>query len=119
MPTYLLSLIDDESWYDVTDPTEWQREMQLHDEFTAAVTAAGAQITSGAALERQSSATTVHRDPDQPPRLTDGPFLETKEVLGGFYLIEAPDLDVALELAKVCPSAHVEVRPVMDLSASP
>jgi hypothetical protein len=48
---------------------------------------------------------------------TDGPFIETKEALGGYYLIEAADLDQALELARKCPSAHVEVRPVLDTSA--
>jgi hypothetical protein len=42
--------------------------------------------------------------------------VETKEALGGFYLIEARDLDAAIELAKKCPSGHVEVRPVMDTS---
>jgi hypothetical protein len=46
--------------------------------------------------------------------VTDGPFAETKEALGGFYVIDAPDLDVALRLAKICPAGNVEVRPVME-----
>lgn len=116
MPQYLLSLIDDETWYDEPDPQAWADEMRLHEEFSAAVEAAGCTITGGAALERQSTATTVHRPKDGDVTLTDGPFAETKECLGGFYQIEAPDLDTAIALAKVCPSAHVEVRPVMDLS---
>jgi hypothetical protein len=48
---------------------------------------------------------------------TDGPFAETKEALGGFYLIEAPDLDEALELAAACPGAlygSIEVRPIWE-----
>ena len=50
--------------------------------------------------------------------VTDGPFAETKEALGGFYLVEARDLDHALEIAKLCPAPYggVEVRPVMDTS---
>jgi hypothetical protein len=50
---------------------------------------------------------------------TDGPFAETKEGLGGFYLIEAPDLDAALAWAAKCPGAKygtMEVRPVLDFS---
>ena len=50
------------------------------------------------------------------PIVTDGPFIETKEALGGFYLVECKDLDQALALAKICPSGNVEVRPVMDTS---
>ncbi len=114
MAQYLLSLIDDESWHDSPD-ADFEAEMHLHADFSAAVEAAGCQITGGAALERQSTATTVHRDGDR-IRVTDGPFVEAKEVIGGFYLIEAPDLDTVLALAKICPSAHVEVRPVMDTS---
>jgi hypothetical protein len=45
--------------------------------------------------------------------VTDGPFAETKEELGGYYLIRARDLDHALELAKLVPEPNVEVRPVM------
>ncbi len=51
---------------------------------------------------------------DVPPTVTDGAFIETKEALGGFYLIEAKDLDQALTLAAGCPSGTVEVRPVLD-----
>jgi hypothetical protein len=49
------------------------------------------------------------------PTVTDGPFVETKEALGGYYLIDAPDLDTALAVAKTCPARFggVEVRPVM------
>jgi hypothetical protein len=48
--------------------------------------------------------------------VTDGPFAETKEALGGYYLVEARDLDHALQIAKLCPARFggVEVRPVME-----
>ena len=51
--------------------------------------------------------------------MTDGPFIETKEAIGGYYVIEAADLDQALALAAKCPSPIVEVRPVLDVSAGP
>jgi hypothetical protein len=54
--------------------------------------------------------------------LTDGPFAETKEILGGYYLIEVPDLDTALKYASRMPNityGSVEVRPVVDFSAMP
>ena len=51
------------------------------------------------------------------PLVTDGPFIETKEALGGFYVIDCKDLDQALALAKLCPSPNIEVRPVMDTSS--
>ena len=119
MAQYIFLLYDDESWYDDLTPDKWEAAMKLHGEFSAAVEAAGARILGGEALERSTTATTVRRDwddMDKPPVVSDGPFIETKEAVGGFYLIDARDLDQALELAKICPSAGIEVRPVMDTS---
>jgi hypothetical protein len=90
--------------------------MKLHNAFAEAVEAAGASILGGAALEKSSTASTVKQG-DGEPLVTDGPFIETKEALGGFYLIDCKDLDQALALAKLCPSNNIEVRPVMDTSA--
>lgn len=115
MAQYMFLLYDNEDWYDQVTPEEWQRQMKLHGEFAAAVEAAGARIFGGEALQRSTTASTV-RQTDGEPLVTDGPFIETKEALGGFYLIEAKDLDQALALAKRCPSGNVEVRPVMDTS---
>lgn len=89
-------------------------DMRQHEEFTAAVEAAGATIVGGEALRPVSTATTVRHTTDGAV-VTDGPFLESKEVLGGFYLIEAADLDQALALAKLCPQ-DVEIRPTWDTS---
>jgi hypothetical protein len=122
MAEYMFMLYDDESWYDEVTPDQWEIAMKLHGEFAEAVASAGAKILEGRALERTTTATTIKRDWDDmaaSPVVTDGPFIETKEALGGFYLIEARDLDQALELAKICPSGNVEVRPVMDTSGSP
>jgi hypothetical protein len=121
MAQYMFLLFDDESWYDDLTPEKWEAAMKVHGEFTQAVEAAGARILGGEALARSTTATTVRRDWDDlaaPPVVTDGPFIETKEAVGGFYLIDAKDLDQALELAKICPSQTIEVRPVMDTSGS-
>jgi len=84
--------------------------------YTEEITQAGA-MKGGEALQMPDTATTV-RVRDGQSVTTDGPFAETKEILGGFYLIDVPDLDAALEWAAKIPSApygSVEVRPVMEL----
>jgi hypothetical protein len=76
-------------------------------------------FVAGEALQPTSTATTV-RIRDGQTMTTDGPFAETKETLGGFYLVEARDLDEALVLGAACPGARygsIEVRPIVDFSA--
>jgi hypothetical protein len=79
-----------------------------------------AAMSGGVALHPTSTATTV-RVLDGRTITTDGPFIESKEALGGFYLIEAANLDAAIELAAACPGARhggaVEVRPCVDFAA--
>jgi hypothetical protein len=116
MAQYMFLLFDSEDWYDEVTAETWQEAMKLHGAFAEAVEKAGARILGGEALERSSTASTVKQRDGADPLVTDGPFIETKEALGGFYVIEARDLDQALELAKLCPSGNVEVRPVMDTS---
>jgi hypothetical protein len=115
MAQYMFLLFDTEDFYDNITPEGWQETMNLHNAFAEAVEAAGASIFGGAALEKSSTASTV-RQSDGNALVTDGPFIETKEALGGFYLVEAKDLDQALALAKLCPAGNIEVRPVMDTS---
>ena len=113
MAQYMFLLYDDESWYDDLTQDKWDDAMKIHTEFAEAVAAAGARVLGGEALERSTTATTVRRNWDDlaaAPVVSDGPFIETKEALGGFYLIEARDLDQALELAKICPSAFPSWR---------
>jgi len=74
------------------------------------------RVVGGAKLKPVETATTV-RVQDGQTLVTDGPFADTKEVFGGYYLFEAPDLDAALEIAARIPAARlggaVEVRPVV------
>ncbi len=85
-------------------------------EFNAYAESKGANPV-GEPLQDISTATTV-RLRDGETLMTDGPFAETKEVLGGYYILECPELDAALELATRIPSAaygSVEVRPIMEI----
>jgi hypothetical protein len=111
---YLILIWEDESGYATASPEEWQRGMEGHGRFAQQVEEKGGTIVAGRALQPTSTATSVRADV-----VTDGPFAETKEALGGFYLVEARDLDHALDIAKLCPAPFggVEVRPVMDMSS--
>jgi hypothetical protein len=73
-------------------------------------------LVAGDALQPADTATTL-RSPDGSPVLTDGPFAETREILGGYYLLDVPDFDTAAEWAAKMPLApygSVEIRPVME-----
>ncbi|HEV7811153.1 MAG TPA: YciI family protein [Candidatus Limnocylindrales bacterium] len=94
-------------------------ETDAYDVFTRELNARGA-FRAGEALHLTSSATTV-RVKDGETIATDGPFAETKEALGGFYLIDVRDLDEAIELAAKIPGAthgSIEIRPIYEYGAS-
>src|SRR5438445_13420702 len=115
---YLLALIGDEFRYADRTAEQMREGMKEWDAFTRATTDGGAFV-AGEGLQPSATATTVKIQEAGEPIVTDGPFAETKEQLGGFYLLECEDLDEALELAAKIPSAStgsVEVRPVMDYS---
>ena len=76
------------------------------------------KIVGGEELQGPSTATTIRRKNGK-VTVTDGPFIESKEVIGGFAIVEVKDLDEALDMAKTWPGGSlVEVRPVVDHSAS-
>jgi hypothetical protein len=75
----------------------------------------GGAVAGGEALQSERTAATIRSDGAGGFTVTDGPFVESKEALGGYYLIEAPDLEAAIAIAKDIPMPFggVEVRPVM------
>jgi hypothetical protein len=85
-------------------------ETESHDEYAAGMIARGT-LVAGFALLPRDTATSI-----RPDLITDGPFVDSKEVIAGFYVIEAPDLDAALAIARANPvlreGGGVEVRPV-------
>jgi len=95
-----------------------QAELEGYNAFTAHIKERGA-YQAGEALDTTTTATTV-RVRDGKTLTTDGPFAETKEALGGFYLVEAADLDEAIAYAAMIPGAQhgsIEVRPIFEWSA--
>lgn len=112
MPAYMFLLYGDPA-EGPSDDAGVMELMAKHETFMEQVRESGATIKASEALEVGSTATTIRTRSGAEQLVTDGPFAETKEELGGFYLIEARDLDHALSLAKVCPEPNVEVRPVM------
>jgi hypothetical protein len=115
MTQYLLSVHGSDEEYAAMPPEQMERMYKAVDQVNAEVKAAGAWVFGGG-LQPVTSATTV-RLKDGETLLTDGPYAETKEYLGGFWIIEAADLDAALDWAKKCAIAcegSVEVRPFQD-----
>ena len=99
-------------------PEEAMAQNMRYAAFTQEVRERGL-FRAGEALEPTNTATTV-RVRDGRALVTDGPFAETKEFLGGFYLLECRDLDEAIELAKRIPAVErgsIEIRPIWELPA--
>src|SRR5260221_7799863 len=112
MAEYLVLIYADEAGYAGGGQELWDQTMKEHGVLGEAN---GTKLRGGNALQPTSSATTIRRDGNGAFAVTDGPFAETKEALGGYYLIEAADLDEAIGIAKQVPAPFggVEVRPVM------
>jgi len=110
---YLLLIYEEPPTREISQD-EWTAMMGEYNAFTAWLREQG-QFLGGEALQPVSDATTVSvRDGRR--IVTDGPFAETKEQLGGYYLIDAPDLDAAIEAAARIPGARfgkIEIRPIM------
>ena len=114
---YLLMIYEDEAAFEGgEDGAAWRDVVAAHEAFSGELVAAGV-MRGGAGLKPVATATTV-RTKDGAKTLHDGPWAETKEQLGGFYQIEAPDLDAALAWARKVPLARdgsIEVRPILDM----
>lgn len=99
------------------EPAAWASLMDEYRTFTQEIVGSG-EMVGGQALQSPDTATSV-RVRNGKPTLTDGPFAETTEQIGGYYVVDVKDLDRALELAAKIPSARtgvIEVRPVADVS---
>ena len=111
MAQYMILIYEDEAQYATATPHVMGEILQEHKDFAVQVEERGAKLLGGEALQPTGTATSVRRGSE----VTDGPFVETKEALGGYYLVEAPDLDAALAIGRMTPARFggVEVRPVM------
>jgi hypothetical protein len=110
---YALLIYGDEKVWAARTEDEAREHGARHARF-AAMLAQRDAMRGGNELALASSATTLRRRGDD-VSITDGPFAETTEVLGGYYLIEAADLDAAIELARHLPEGVVEIRPIVPM----
>jgi len=110
---YLVMIYDDEAKWDAADPSVMEQNHKNHQAFADAN---GPALRGGGQLDGSTTATSIRSDGDGGFVVTDGTFAETKEVMGGYYIIEAADLDEALAIAKQVPSpmGGVEVRPLIN-----
>jgi hypothetical protein len=110
MSQYVILIYEDEARYETASPEVMGEVLEEHNTFAAGVESHGAKLLGGEALQPTGTATSVRGGSE----VTDGPFVETKEALGGYYLVDAPDLDTALAVARTVPARFggVEVRPV-------
>ncbi len=111
MTQYLILIYGDEARSAQAGEQSWAALYEQHLAFGAAHEK---NILGGNALESVATATAIRRDGAGEVTVTDGPFAETKEALGGYYLVEAADLDEAIAIAREVPApwGGVEVRPV-------
>ena len=107
MPQFILLLRDDRKALDGISPEEGQKLMQRYGDWRRTKAVGGQKLTDGEGR--------VLRKSNGKPSVTDGPFAEAKEVMGGFFVIEAANFDEAVEAAKTCPHMDfgtIEVRQI-------
>jgi hypothetical protein len=110
---YILMLYVNEAGWPKLTKAEQEQGMAAYNAYTEALTKSGALAGSGR-LQPSANATTV-RVANGKPQVLDGPYADSKEQFGGYYIIDVPDLDAALSWASRCPAANhgvVEVRPL-------
>ena len=110
---YMLMLYVRESGWDELTPEQQAEGIAAYKAYGEALEKAGAFVATDR-LGPSASATTLTMA-DGKPQVIDGPFADSKEQIGGYYIIDVPDLDAALEWAGRCPAAHhgkIEIRPV-------
>ena len=116
---FLLTIYDDESGWEDATPEQGAAMLAEYEAYDRAVQEAGVFV-SGEGLQPTATARTV-RMRDGAPLHTDGPFAETREQLGGYYLLDCADIEEAIRWAERIPGAAsgcVEVRPVIDYAAA-
>jgi hypothetical protein len=113
---YMLLIYEDERVFGENKNNE--RMQKIVEEHIAFAGSLGPTLKAGAGLKNTATATTV-RTASRRLAIHDGPFAETKEQLGGYYLVDVPDLDAAIAIAKQIPLVEdgaIEIRPLLDAS---
>jgi len=110
---YLLMLYVNQAGWSKLTPAEQEQGVAAYSAYTGALAKAG--VLKGANRLQASTAATTVRVANGKAQVLDGPYADSKEQLGGYYLIDVPDLDAAISWAARCPAAShgvVEVRPI-------
>lgn len=110
---YLLMLYANQAGWSKLTPAEQEQGVAAYSAYTGALTKAG--VLKGSNRLQPTTAATTVRMANGKAQVLDGPYADSKEQLGGYYLIDVPDLDAAISWAARCPAAShgvVEVRPV-------
>jgi len=116
---YIFQLFADEKQWPRLSAEESQRVAGAYQAYNQALREAGVYVGSNR-LEPTTTATTVQVTSDGKTSVLDGPYADTKEQLGGYFVVDVPDLDAALSWAARCPGAThgiIEVRPIMEVPA--
>jgi hypothetical protein len=115
----MLLIYDRQDDYDTATPERIDEVMKQHYAFHDFMVKRGSAF-SNQALQQPNTATALRQTPEGNWLITDGPFPDTKEVVGGFYIFDARDLDEAIDIAKHCPAiVGLELRPIVDFSQIP
>jgi hypothetical protein len=110
---YLLMAYVDEAGWPKLSKSEQEQGVAAYTAYGEALCSSG--VLKGSNRLQPSSVATTVRNTNGKPQVLDGPYVDSKEQLGGYFLIDVPDLDAALSWASRCPAAHhgvVEVRPI-------
>jgi hypothetical protein len=119
MPKYLLLIVEDEAPFLEAGEAEFNAVMEAHMAFSKELVELGGTNLGGEALQPIATAMYLRNTRSDQVAAVDNPAPDLKEVLGGYYLIEAADDDTARRIAERCPagSGYIEVRPVWDVPA--
>jgi len=99
MSEYLILIYDNETPYATFSPQQWHEVFEAHGRFAGQVVAKGGTVLSSTALQPTRTATAIRGDV-----VTDGPFVDNPEPFCGYYLIEAADINQAVDIARLCPA---------------
>jgi hypothetical protein len=117
---YLMMIWVDEKGWDTATPEQQQKQMAAYTAFREAIVKAG--VLKGSNRLQRSTTGTMIRTVDGKTQVLDGPYADTKEQVGGYFLIDVPDLDAAISWASRCPGAQhgtIELRPVWETPTTP
>ena len=119
MPKYLMLIVEREAAYAEAGEAGFAESMKQHNDFAAEVAERGGTLLGGEALQPTPTARYLRGTRTDAVVAVDNPLPEAKEVVGGYYLVEATDDDHAFELAKRCPApfGYIEVRPIWEFNS--